>query len=119
MPAAGPETSLQSLVWALLFSARPRAYRHSVNRYERSSVIGSDRSQGGHVSLTSRGRNMSKLLSILLAGVFAAVTITPVAFAAEKKDEAKKEMKKGDKKAEKKTDGKKEMKKGDKKDEKK
>jgi len=62
---------------------------------------------------------MSKLLSTLLAGVFAAVMITPVAFAAEKKDEAKNEMKKGDKKAEKKTDGKKEMKKGDKKDEKK
>jgi Ni/Co efflux regulator RcnB len=60
---------------------------------------------------------MSKLLSTLLAAVFAAVTITPVAFAAEKKDEAKKEMKKGDgKKAEgKKADAKKEAKKEDKK----
>jgi Ni/Co efflux regulator RcnB len=60
---------------------------------------------------------MSKLLSTLLAAVFAAVTITPVAFAAEKKDEAKKEMKKGDgKKAEgNKADAKKEAKKEDKK----
>ncbi|MBI4206523.1 MAG: hypothetical protein HY527_15995 [Betaproteobacteria bacterium] len=53
---------------------------------------------------------MSKLLSTLLAAVFAAVTITPVAFAAEKKDEAKKEMKKGEGK---KTEGKKEAKKGE------
>jgi Ni/Co efflux regulator RcnB len=53
---------------------------------------------------------MSKLLSTLLAAVFAAVTITPVAFAADKKDEAKKEMKKGDGK---KTEGKKEAKKGE------
>jgi hypothetical protein len=53
---------------------------------------------------------MSKLLSTLLAAVFAAVTITPVAFAADKKDEAKKEMKKGEGK---KTEGKKEAKKGE------
>jgi Ni/Co efflux regulator RcnB len=53
---------------------------------------------------------MSKLLSTLLAAVFAAVTITPVAFAADKKDEAKKEMKKGDGK---KAEGKKEAKKGE------
>ena len=32
---------------------------------------------------------MSKLLSALLAAVFAAVTITPVAFAAEKKEDKK------------------------------
>jgi Ni/Co efflux regulator RcnB len=53
---------------------------------------------------------MSKLLSTLLAAVFAAVTITPVAFAADKKEEAKKEMKKGEGK---KTEGKKEAKKGE------
>ena len=53
---------------------------------------------------------MSKLLPTLLAAVFAAVTITPVAFAADKKDEAKKEMKKGEGK---KTEGKKEAKKGE------
>ena len=39
---------------------------------------------------------MSKLLTALLASVFALVTVTPVAFAADKKDEAKKEMKKGE-----------------------
>ena len=52
---------------------------------------------------------MSKLLSALIAAVFAAATVTPVAFAAEKKEEAKKEMKKGEgKKAEaKKGEGKK------------
>ncbi len=48
---------------------------------------------------------MSKLLITLLAAVFAAVTITPVAFAADKKDEAKKEQKKGEGK--KKSEGKK------------
>lgn len=53
---------------------------------------------------------MSKLLSTLLAAVFAAVTITPVAMAQDKKDEAKKEMKKGEGK---KTEGKKEAKKGE------
>ena len=37
---------------------------------------------------------MSKLLTTLLAAVFAAVTITPVAFAQDKKDEKKGEMKK-------------------------
>lgn len=46
---------------------------------------------------------MSKLLSTLLAAVFAAVIITPVAIAQDKKDEAKKVMKKGEGK---KTDGK-------------
>lgn len=59
---------------------------------------------------------MSKLLTSLLAAVFAVVTVTPVAFAADKKDEAKKEMKKGEdaKKAEgKKGEPKKEMKKGE------
>lgn len=46
---------------------------------------------------------MSKLLSILIAAAFAAVTITPVAIAAEpKKEEAKKEVKKEAKKEEKK-----------------
>lgn len=50
---------------------------------------------------------MSKLFATLLAAVFAVVSITPVAFAAEKKEE-KKEMKKDGKKADaKKTDGKK------------
>ena len=39
---------------------------------------------------------MSKLLSVILAAVFAAVTVSPVAFAQDKKDEAKKEMKKGE-----------------------
>lgn len=39
---------------------------------------------------------MSKLLISLLAAVFAVVTMTPVAFAADKKDEAKKEMKQGE-----------------------
>lgn len=56
---------------------------------------------------------MSKLLSTLLAAVFAAVTITPVAYAAENPcaaDKGKKEMKKGEGK---KTEGKKEMKKGE------
>ena len=54
---------------------------------------------------------MSKLLSLLLAAVFAAVTITPVAFAAkhegEKKDEMKKDgaKKDGAKKEEAKKDG--------------
>jgi Spy/CpxP family protein refolding chaperone len=50
---------------------------------------------------------MSKLLTTLLAAVFAAVTMTPVAFAADTKDEAKKEMKKGEgkKKAEPKKKG--------------
>ncbi|HKA40439.1 MAG TPA: hypothetical protein VKF40_00480 [Burkholderiales bacterium] len=64
---------------------------------------------------------MSKLLSVLVAAVFAAVAVTPVAFAQDKKDEApKKEMKKGDdakksegKKGEPTDAGKKEMKKGD------
>ena len=50
---------------------------------------------------------MSKLLSTLLVAVFAAVTISPVAFAADKKEE-KKEVKKADKKkAEKKKEEKK------------
>jgi hypothetical protein len=50
---------------------------------------------------------MNKLLISLLAAVFAAVTITPVAFAADKKDEAKKVQKKGEgkKKAEPKKKG--------------
>jgi Spy/CpxP family protein refolding chaperone len=50
---------------------------------------------------------MSKLLTTLLAAAFAASTVTPVAFAADKKDEAKKEMKKGEgkKKAEPKKKG--------------
>ena len=84
---------------------------------------------------------MSKLLTVLLAAAFAAVTVSPVAFAQEKKKDDKKvemkpadkdagkkdvmvgekkkdEGKKGDKKDEKKGD-KKEEKKGDKKDEKK
>ena len=57
---------------------------------------------------------MSKLLSTLVAAVFAAVTITPVAFAAEKKDEAKKEMKKSDtKKSDAKKTTKKKSKKGE------
>ena len=47
---------------------------------------------------------MSKLLTALLAATFAAVTVTPVAFAAEKEDTPKKVQKKGDSK---KTDGKK------------
>lgn len=46
---------------------------------------------------------MSKLLTAVLAAVFAAVTVTPVAIAQDKKDVAKKEMKKGEGK---KTDGK-------------
>ena len=55
---------------------------------------------------------MSKLLTALLASVFALVTVTPVAFAADKKDEkmekkdekkAKKDEKKDEKKAEKKS----------------
>ena len=41
---------------------------------------------------------MSKLLTSLLAAVFAVVTVTPVAFAQDKKDGAKKEMKKGEEK---------------------
>jgi len=50
---------------------------------------------------------MSKLLSVILAAVFAAVTVTPVAFAQDKK-EKKKEMKKDEaKKDEAKKDGKK------------
>lgn len=48
---------------------------------------------------------MSKLLSMLLAATFAAVTVTPVAIAAEKKDEAKKTQKKAEGDA-KKTEGK-------------
>jgi hypothetical protein len=57
---------------------------------------------------------MSKLLPTLLAAVFAAVTITPVAFAADKKDEAKKEMKKSDaKKSDAKKTTKKKAKKGE------
>ena len=51
---------------------------------------------------------MSKLVSALLAAVFAVVTVTPVAFAAKhemKKEEATKEMKKGEGK--KKSEGKK------------
>ena len=46
---------------------------------------------------------MSKLLTTLLAAVFAAVTVTPVAFAQDKKDaktEKKAEAKKDEKKAE-------------------
>ena len=54
---------------------------------------------------------MSKLFSALLAAAFAAVTVTPVAFAQDKKDEAKKEMKKGEDK--KKDEPKGEMKKGE------
>ena len=46
---------------------------------------------------------MSKLLTTLLAAVFAVATVSPV-FAAEEKKEPKKEMKKGEGK---KTDGKK------------
>ena len=58
---------------------------------------------------------MSKLLTALLAAAFAAVTVSPVAFAQEKKkDDKKVEMKPADKDA-----GKKDEKKGDKKDEKK
>jgi hypothetical protein len=67
-----------------------------------------------------RGFSMSKLLTALVAAVFAVVTVTPVAIAAEKKDEAKKEMKKGEgkkesegKKGEPKSEPKKEMKKGE------
>jgi Ni/Co efflux regulator RcnB len=58
---------------------------------------------------------MSRLLSTLLAAVFAAVTITPVAFAADKSDDAKKEMKKSDTKKTdaKKTDSKKKAKKNE------
>lgn len=57
---------------------------------------------------------MSKLLSTLVAAVFAAATITPVAFAADKKDEAKKEMKKSDtKKSDAKKTTKKKSKKGE------
>jgi Spy/CpxP family protein refolding chaperone len=42
---------------------------------------------------------MSKLLTTLLAAVFAAVTVTPVAFAADKADDKKAaEKKKGDEK---------------------
>ena len=63
---------------------------------------------------------MSKLLTTLLAAVFAAVTVTPVAFAQDKKDEKKSEIKKDEKKAEAKKDEKKtEAKKDEKKDEKK
>jgi pentapeptide MXKDX repeat protein len=46
---------------------------------------------------------MSKFLTVALAALFAAVTVTPVAVAQDKKDVAKKEMKKGEGK---KTDGK-------------
>ena len=64
---------------------------------------------------------MSKLLSVLLAAVFATVTVTPLAFADKHmKDEGKKEMKKGedkkkaeDKKGDPKGEPKKEMKKGE------
>jgi pentapeptide MXKDX repeat protein len=80
----------------------------AVNRSRRMPVNGVDRANRSfsHINL-SRGNTMSKILSTLLAAVFAAVTITPVAFAADdmKKDEAKKEVKKDE--------GKKEMKKGE------
>ena len=57
---------------------------------------------------------MSKLLATLLAAVFAAVTVTPVAFAASTRRTKKKEMKKGeDKKDEKKDEDKKDEKKGE------
>ena len=48
---------------------------------------------------------MSKLLSMLLAAVFAAVTLTPVAFAADKSDEKTEAKKETKKKAPKKKDG--------------
>ena len=53
---------------------------------------------------------MSKFLTAVLAALFAAVTMTPVAIAQDKKDEAKKEMKKGEGK---KAEGKAEAKKGE------
>jgi len=43
---------------------------------------------------------MTKLLSTLFAAVFALVALSPVAFAADKKDEKKMEKKKDEKKAE-------------------
>jgi hypothetical protein len=46
---------------------------------------------------------MTKFLSSLLAAIFAVVTLSPVAFAADKKEE-KKEMKKDEKKDEKKAE---------------
>jgi hypothetical protein len=52
-----------------------------------------------------KGNVMSKLLTALLAATFAAVTVTPVAFAAEKEDTPKKVQKKG--KDTKKSEGKK------------
>lgn len=50
---------------------------------------------------------MSKFLSALLAGVFAVVTLTPVAFAQEKKEEKKEAKKDSKKKAEEKKEEKK------------
>jgi preprotein translocase subunit SecG len=58
----------------------------------------------------TKGIFMNKLLTSLLAALFAAVTITPVAFAQDKKDEKKME-KKDEKKAEKKDEKKKDEKK--------
>src|SRR5262245_17202349 len=78
-----------------------------VNRRWRSTVRCVDRYSVDCKQLVQlpRGLLMSKLLTTLLAAVFAAVTVTPVAFAADKKDEAKKEQKKGEGK--KKSEGKK------------
>ncbi len=50
---------------------------------------------------------MSKYLSAVLAAIFLAVTVTPVAFAQDKKDEKKMEKKADEKKAEAKKDEKK------------
>jgi preprotein translocase subunit SecG len=50
---------------------------------------------------------MSKFLTAVLVALFAAVTVSPVAIAQDKKDEKKMEKKKDDKKAEKKKEEKK------------
>jgi Ni/Co efflux regulator RcnB len=42
------------------------------------------------------GNDMKKLLAAIVAAVFAAVTVTPVALAADTKDEGKKVQKKGE-----------------------
>jgi hypothetical protein len=74
-------------------------------------LIAVDRNQSGHSLLTStkRGMLMIKLLSALVAAVFAVASVAP-AFAQEKK---------GEEKAMEKKDGKADKKKSDKKDEKK
>ena len=54
---------------------------------------------------------MTKLLAALVAAVFAVVSLTPVAFAQDKKDEKSMEKKDGKKKAHKKDEKKDEMKK--------